>query len=221
MAKFPQVFVALLAVFTIASLAVVRGDEDPLQDVCVQDPNSKVFINGVPCKDPTTVTADDFTSTILREPANTTNTLNIRVQLIDITMFPGLNTQGLSIARLSFGPFGVNPPHVHPRSSEVIYCLQGRIYAGFVTTANRLFEKVLYPGDLFIFPRGLVHFQRNLDPVSALAIATLGSQNPGRTDVARALFQTQESDNLNEVIEAALQVDEEVIEKLRAGVSQT
>ncbi|XP_024542628.1 germin-like protein subfamily 1 member 13 [Selaginella moellendorffii] len=198
----------------------VLGDPDPLQDFCVKDPNSKVFVNGASCKDPTRVTVDDFTSTVLRQAPVTNNTLRIQVDLVDIRMFPGLNTQGLSIARLAFGPFGVNPPHSHPRASEIIWLLQGRLYVGFVSTSNRLFAKVLYPGDLFIFPRGLVHFQRNLNNSSTVAVAALGSQNPGRTDMARALFQTTPN-IMNEVLETALQVDENEINKLRSGVSRT
>ncbi|XP_024523512.1 germin-like protein subfamily 1 member 15 [Selaginella moellendorffii] len=208
--------IVTVSFFLCLTIIGVLGDEDPLQDFCVEDPNSKVFINGVPCKDPTTVTADDFTSTILRQAPVTNNTLRIQVDLIDITMFPGLNTQGLSIARLAFGPFGVNPPHNHPRASEVIWLLQGRLYVGFVSTSNQLFAKVLHPGDLFIFPRGLVHFQRNLDKSDSVAVAALGSQNPGRTDMARALFQTT-PDIMNEVLEATLQVDENEIDELRRG----
>ncbi|XP_024532776.1 putative germin-like protein 8-1 [Selaginella moellendorffii] len=212
--------IVTVAFFLCLGIIGVLGDEDPLQDFYVEDPNSNILINGVPCKDPTTVTADDFTSTILRQGPVTNNTLRIQVDLIDITMFPGLNTQGLSIARLAFGPFGVNPPHNHPRASEVIWLLQGHLYVGFVSTSNQLFAKVLHPGDLFIFPRGLVHFQRNLDNLDTVAVAALGSQNPGRTDMARALFQTTPN-IMNEVLEAALQVDENEIDNLRRGVSRT
>ncbi|XP_024532917.1 germin-like protein subfamily 1 member 15 [Selaginella moellendorffii] len=212
--------IVTVAFFVCIAISGVLGDEDPLQDFCVEDPNSNIFINEVPCKDPTTVTADDFTSTILRQGPVTNNTLRIQVDLIDITMFPGLNTQGLSIACLAFGPFGVNPPHNHPRVFAVIWLLQGRLYVGFVSTSNQLFTKVLHPGDLFIFPRGLVHFQRNLDNLDTVAVAVLGSQNPGRIDMARVLFQTTPN-IMNEVLEAALQVDENEIDNLRHGVSRT
>ena len=114
------------------------------------------------------------------------------VTLASVATFPGLNTQGLSIARIDFPPNGgLNQPHVHPRASEVLFLVQGTLTVGFVSTApnNTLFQATLYPGDLFVFPRGLVHFQINLDKnIPALAIAALNSQNPGLSQLAVALF---------------------------------
>ena len=180
-------------------------------DFCVADANAAaaITINGVTCKPAHKVVAQDFTSTLLRAPAATaattydshytsgsqrssTGSKAAMVSLASVATFPGLNTQGLSIARIDFPPNGgLNQPHVHPRASEVLFLVQGTLTVGFVSTApnNTLFQATLYPDDLFVFPRGLVHFQINLDKkIPALAIAALNSQNPGLSQLAVALF---------------------------------
>ncbi|GMN25900.1 hypothetical protein TIFTF001_001098 [Ficus carica] len=104
---------------------------------------------------------------------------------------PGLNTQGISAIRLNFAPFGKVPPHTHPRASEIIYVDQGTLYVGFVTSdedGNRLFAKILRPGDVYVFPFGLIHFQFNPNPTPAVAFTALSSQNGGFSTVANVLF---------------------------------
>ena len=38
---------------------------------------------------------------------------------------------------------------------------------------------ILYPGDVTVFPRGLLHFELNVGKRTALYISALNSQNPG------------------------------------------
>ena len=184
---------------------VRAADEDPLQDFCVADANAAITINGVTCKPAGDVTAQDFTSTLLRSPAaatydsyhtsgsNGNGSKAAIVTLASVANFAGLNTQGLSIARIDFPPNGgLNPPHVHPRATEVLLLAQGTLTVGFISTTNNnntLFQATLYAGDLFVFPRGLPHFQMNPDEKNpALAISALNSQNPGVSQLAAALF---------------------------------
>jgi quercetin dioxygenase-like cupin family protein len=171
------------------------ADEDPLQDFCVADNSGAVTVNGRTCKAANTVTAQDFVSTRLRQAAaapavHTTAGPRAAVNLASVDTFPGLNTLGLSIARIDFPPNGgLNPPHVHPRATEVLFLVQGTLTVGFVSTNNTLFQSTLHAGDLFVFPRGLPHFQINLDNKnSALAIGALNSQNAGTSQLALALF---------------------------------
>jgi hypothetical protein len=50
----------------------------------------------------------------------------------------------------------------------------------FPSAADTLFATTLNAGDVFIFPRGLVHFQQNPNSnATAKAIAALNSQNAG------------------------------------------
>jgi oxalate decarboxylase/phosphoglucose isomerase-like protein (cupin superfamily) len=70
---------------------------------------------------------------------------------------------GISLARINFAPYGLNPPHIHPRETEILVVLEGTLLLGFVTSNidNCLFTKVLNAGDVFVFPIGLIHFQFN------------------------------------------------------------
>ncbi|KAG0497569.1 hypothetical protein HPP92_002002 [Vanilla planifolia] len=96
-----------------------------------------------------------------------------------------------SNTRIDFAPNGgLNPPHTHPRGTEFLVVLEGTLAVGFVTSNNnnKLFAKILYPGDVFVFPQGLIHFQINIGHQSAAALAGLSSQNPGVITIAKAIF---------------------------------
>uniref|UniRef100_A0A0D9X556 Cupin type-1 domain-containing protein n=1 Tax=Leersia perrieri TaxID=77586 RepID=A0A0D9X556_9ORYZ len=168
----------------------------PLQDFCVADLNSQVRVNGFACKNPTNVTADDFfMAAMLDKPRDTkANKVGSNITLINVMEIPGLNTLGISMVRVDYAPLGLNPPHTHPRSTEVFTVVEGTLYAGFVTSNpdNKLFSKVLNKGDVFVFPVGAIHFQFNLNPHKpAVAISALSSQNPGIITVANAVFRSK------------------------------
>ncbi|GFY88370.1 germin-like protein 7 [Actinidia rufa] len=146
------------------SLALVLGgvkpDPDPLQDYCISDTTIPkfFFINGEPCLNPSLAKSSQFVTSALSNKGNTNNPFGFNVTLTNTDNLPGANTQGLTMARIDLAPFGVVPPHSHPRASELTTCLQGTIFVGFVTTSNRLFTQQLRPGDSFVFPKALVHF---------------------------------------------------------------
>jgi quercetin dioxygenase-like cupin family protein len=94
-------------------------------------------------------------------------------------MYPGINTQGITHARLDFAIGGVFPLHSHPRAAETLFVLKGSVYTGFVSDDNVLYASTLYPGDVIIFPRGLLHFQLNVGNETAITFNTLTSQSPG------------------------------------------
>lgn len=82
--------------------------------------------------------------------------------------FAGLNTLGISLVRIDHAPYGLNPPHTHPRATEILVVLEGSLYVSFITSNpdNKLFTKVLCKGDVFVFPEGLIHFQLNFGKTS-------------------------------------------------------
>lgn len=110
--------------------------------------------------------------------------------LVTVAQLLGLNSLGISMVRIDYAPLGINPPHTHPRASEILTLLEGSLEVGFITSnpENRLISKVLQKGDVFVFPEGLVHFQRNVGHYNAVAIAALSSQNPGVITIANAVF---------------------------------
>ncbi|XP_024531298.1 germin-like protein 11-1 [Selaginella moellendorffii] len=85
---------------------------------------------------------------------------------------------GLSVARNYLGPKGVARAHAHPRASELIYVEKGFVEAGFVDTNNRLFARNLTASDLFIIPRGVLHYLINMGEDHATVLAILNSENP-------------------------------------------
>lgn len=167
-------------------LTTVLADPDLLQDICVADLSSGIKINGFACK--ANVTADDFFSTGLVNPGATNNSYGALVTGANVLNIPGLNTLGVSMGRIDYAPGGLNPPHTHPRASEVVFVLEGELDVGFITTANVLISKTITKGEVFVFPKGLVHFQKNNGNSPASVIAAFNSQLPGTQQVAAALF---------------------------------
>ncbi|XP_076894611.1 putative germin-like protein 2-1 [Bidens hawaiensis] len=188
----------------------------PLQDFCVADSNSLVHVNGQICKDPTQVQADDFFFSGLHLRGNTSNPVGSKVTQVFATQLPGLNTLGISMVRIDYAPWGINPPHTHPRATEILTVIEGTLEVGFVTSNpnNHFISKVLQKGDVFAFPVGLVHFQRNIGKGYAVAIAGLSSQNPGTITIANAVFGADPSIS-GDVLAKAFQVDKSVVEQLQ------
>ena len=179
-----------------------------------------VKVNGFVCKDPMAVNADDFFKAAnLDKPKDTKySKVGSIVTLINAMELPGLNTLGISLARIDYAPLGENPPHTHPRATEILTVLEGTLYVGFVTSNpnNTLFAKVLNKGDVFVFPQGLIHFQFNpIHDKPAVAIAGLSSQNPGAITIANAVFGSKPPIS-DDVLAKAFQVEKGTIDWLQA-----
>ncbi|XP_027350535.1 germin-like protein subfamily 1 member 16 isoform X2 [Abrus precatorius] len=193
----------LVATLALASSLVFAYDPSPLQDFCVAINETdggmyKHFFKHV-------------------DPGNANNPLGSQVTPVFVDQLPGLNTLGVSLARIDFAPKGLNPPHIHPRGTEILIVLEGTLFVGFVASNqnnNRLFTKVLNKGDVFVFPIGLIHFQLNVGYGNAVAIAALSSQNPGLIIVANALFKANPPIS-PEVLTKAFQVDKNTIAYLQ------
>ncbi|KAL8127801.1 hypothetical protein AgCh_014652 [Apium graveolens] len=186
--SFKILFVGLLCTMTcFVALAI---DVNPLQDFCVADLNSPVLVNGNVCKDPNNVTEEDFILRgLLTTAADTSNQVGSNVTVVNVTLIPGLNTLSNSLARIDYAPTGINPPHTHPRATEILTVIQGQLRVGFVTSnPNRLITSVLNQGDVVVFPQGLIHFQQNIGEGNAVALSALNSQNPGVITIANAVF---------------------------------
>ncbi|KAL2521160.1 Germin-like protein subfamily 1 member 18 [Forsythia ovata] len=158
-----------------------------------------VFVNGKICKDPNIISADDFFFPGLNMPGNTSNAQGSRVTPVNVNQLPGLNTLGISLVRIDYAPYGLNPPHTLPRATEVLVVVEGTLFVGFT----------LYPGDVFVFPEGLIHFQFNVGKTNAFVFAGLSSQNPGVITIANAVFGSDPPISLD-VLTKAFQVDANV-----------
>ncbi|KAI5554654.1 hypothetical protein Peur_062280 [Populus x canadensis] len=220
-------FLLAFVLLTLASSIASASDPSPLQDFCVaiNDPKAAVFVNGKFCKDPKMATANDFSFSGLNIPRDTGNRVGSNVTLLNVDQIPGLNTLGISLARIDYAPNGgLNPPHTHPRATEILVVVEGTLYVGFVTSnpENRFISKVLYPGDVFVFPFGLIHFQLNIAKTPAVVFAGLSSQNPGTITIANAVFGSDPLIN-PDVLAKAFHLDIKIVnylQKLFGGNSE-
>lgn len=172
-----------------------------------------VKLNGFACK--SNVTAEDFFFDGLAKPGATNNTSGSLVTGANVQKIPGLNTLGVSLSRIDYAPGGLNPPHTHPRATEVVFVLEGELDVGFITTANVLYTKSIKKGEIFVFPKGLVHFQKNNGKSTAAVIAAFNSQLPGTQSIAATLFAATPAVPDN-VLTKAFQVGTKEIDKIKS-----
>jgi len=207
--------VLLFTLLVLTCSTVLASEPSPLQDFCVADRQSAVQVNGFACKGAATAVADDFFFKGLNIPG-TLNAVGSSVTPVNVAQIAGLNTLGVALARIDFAPFGINPPHLHPRASEILTVLEGQLLVGFVTSApgNRLISKVLNQGDVFVFPQGLIHFQRNTGHLRAVALVGFGSQNPGVITIANTVFGSN-PDIPSDILATAFQLDVKTVQQLQ------
>ncbi|GKV38946.1 hypothetical protein SLE2022_079340 [Rubroshorea leprosula] len=183
----------LLLIFSLnlRGCLVLASDPDPLQDFCIPNPLfgsiKTAHLSILPCKNSDEATTNDFVFSGLKSAGNFTDT-GLATIPVNPTVFPGLNTLGMSFVRADLKVDGINPPHFHPRATEIAYVVQGRIYAGFVDSGNRVFARVIEQGEVMVFPRGLVHFLMNVGKTPATIFGSLNSQNPGNQKIPSAVF---------------------------------
>jgi len=175
-----------------------------------------VKVNGFACK--STFNATDFFFDGIAKPGLTNNTMGSKVTLANVDKIPGLNTLGVSMARIDYAPGGLNPPHTHPRATEMVFVLDGELDVGFITTADVLVSKSIKKGDIFVFPRGLVHFQKNNGKVPAAVIAAFNSQLPGTQAIAATLFAAKPPVP-DDVLAKAFQVGDKLVDKIKSRLA--
>ncbi|KAF6149351.1 hypothetical protein GIB67_016889 [Kingdonia uniflora] len=212
----PAVPLSLLLLFAI--LSNTFADPDLLQDTCVADLSSGVTINGFVCKPSNNVTANDFFFDGLKNPGQIISPLGSVVTPANVLNITGLNTLGVSLARVDFAPGGVNPPHTHPRATEIIFVLEGELEVGFITTANVLISRTIMVGEVFTFPKGLVHFQINNGAGNAAILAALNSQLPGTQAIAVTLFAASPPVPDN-VLAKAFQIGTMEVDNIKSGLA--
>ncbi|XP_034222165.1 putative germin-like protein 9-2 [Prunus dulcis] len=191
----------------ICSIAIVQmataGDPDIITDF-IAPPNG-------------TVDGNFFTYTGFRVLVGGGPPTAFKVLKATLAEFPALDGQSVSYAVLEFPSGTTNPPHTHPRSAELLFLIDGTLEVGFIDTKNNLFTQTLQAGDLFVFPKGLVHFQYNADAENpALAVSAFGSANAGTVSLPNTLFTTGIDDN---VLAISFKTDVATIQKLKAGLA--
>ncbi|XP_051134133.1 germin-like protein 9-3 [Andrographis paniculata] len=194
-------------VFVLTLLAIIHmshsGDPDILTDFIVP-PNSP-HVDG-----------NFFTFTGMRALVSAPLPPNFKVVKASLEQFPALDGQSVSYAVLLYPGGTVNPVHTHPRAAELLFVARGSLEVGFVDSKNKLYIQTLQQGDVFVFPKGLVHFQYNANAkVPALAISAFGSANPGTVSLPSGLFNSSIDDT---VLALSFKTDVRTIQKLKAGL---
>ncbi|KAM0824605.1 hypothetical protein ACQ4PT_070082 [Festuca glaucescens] len=219
MGKLAAVLLAAWVALLSLAAPLLAGDPGMLQDICIADYKSllgPLRVNGYPCNRPENVTADDFFFGGLANAADVYaggNPMGSVVTAAHVEKVPGLNTLSMSMARVDYAPWGgANPPHAHPRATEIIFVVDGTLEVGFVTTANRLITRAVPKGGVFVFPRGLMHFERSVGEAPAVAISAFDSQLPDTQPAAAAMFGAVPTD----VLARALQTDADVVERIKS-----
>lgn len=158
-----------------------------------------------------------FTFTGMRALVGKPFPKTFKVSKASMAEFPALNGQSVSYAVLQFPNGTVNPPHTHPRASELLFVLSGSLEVGFVDTTNKLFAQTLQEGDIFVFPKGLVHFQFNCDAKNpVVALSAFGSANAGTVSVPNSVFNSTID---NDILALSFKTDVATIQKIKAGLS--
>ncbi|KAK1588748.1 hypothetical protein Q3G72_026640 [Acer saccharum] len=204
MASTQKFFFLLLSSFAIIRMASA-ADPDITSD----------FV--IPSNVTTPVDGNFFTFTGFRALVGAPLPPDFKVTKASMAEFAALNGQSVSLAVLEFPAGTTNPPHTHPRSAELLFLIQGSLQVGFVDTTNKLFSQTLQAGDMFVFPKGLVHFQYNADAQKpAIAVSAFGSASAGTVSLPTTLFTTSIDDT---ILAKAFKTDVATIQALKAGLA--
>lgn len=105
------------------------------------------------------------------------------------------------------------------RASELLLVLQGPLFVGLVDAARNgtVYTATLQAGDMFVFPKGMVHFQFNNGTDIARAFSAFGSASPGTISLPTELFETGIDDA---VLEKSFHTDQDTIEELKKDLKQ-
>ncbi|KAK4283979.1 hypothetical protein QN277_000874 [Acacia crassicarpa] len=200
----------LLIVSFITNNKTLAGDPDIISDFTVPQQTNNTSING-----------SFFTYTGLRGLLThrpQTPQTSFKATKVTMLEFPALNGQSISYALFQFPSGSINPPHTHPRASELLFLLHGSLQVGFVDTKRGLYTQTVEAGDMFIFPKGLIHYQYNPHVAHATAISAFPSANAGTVSLPISLFGT----GIDEVVLAkAFNIDVSTVKKIIDSVNKS
>ncbi|XP_012460333.1 germin-like protein 9-3 [Gossypium raimondii] len=166
-----QFFIAVLVL--AFPLSKISGDLDITSDFVVPFGVNVTLLDG-----------NFFTYTGMRPLITSYPPTNFIVTKATMAEFPALNGQSDSYVVLQYPAGSVNPFHTHPRATELLFLTYGILEVGFVDTTNKLFTQRLQAGDIFVFPKGLVHYQFNCaENDSVIAVSTLSIAAAGTISV--------------------------------------
>ncbi|KAL7265393.1 hypothetical protein ACSBR1_003209 [Camellia fascicularis] len=151
-----------------------------------------------------------FTYTGLRGgAASTSSTTGLGRKSVTVQDFAALDGMGVSMELME--------------GAEILFVVDGSLTVGTTDSNGKLYKNVLQKGigipsekgDVFVFPKGLPHYQANFDKTNkAVAVAAFGSSNAGTVSLPKSLFGSNID---NEVLTKAFKISADNLQQLRAG----
>ncbi|KAE9614488.1 putative germin [Lupinus albus] len=182
------------------------------RDFCVADLKSSLTTVGYACKLPKDVTVEDFLFSNFK--VGPPNQFNFSTISATVDNFPALNGLGFSLARAELEEGATVPLHTHPDATEVVIAGSGpgKYTTGFITSDNVVYIKTLSEGDIFVIPKGLLHFGINSGKGKSVGLGVFSSENPSIEVLDLALF----GNNLDSaILQKTTFLDIEQIKKLK------
>jgi len=104
--------------------------------------------------------------------------------------FPALLTGNGAMTVGVLGPCGANPPHTHPRATELQILVEGGpIFTEFIMENGALpVKNNVSVGMATIFPKGSIHLQQNMGCEPAVFVASFDDVDPGTSLIAQNFF---------------------------------
>jgi len=116
---------------------------------------------------------------------------------------------------VAIAPGGYNQPHSHPGVTEAGVVIEGSVLVGFLTTNYTLYSKVIGPGDMFVIPPGLIHYEGNVGKTQCRLLTVVADDLPSEVGVPHTLLATKPAIP-NEVLISAFKADSKTINMLRS-----
>lgn len=127
----------------------------------------------------------------------------------------GLPDVQMSIANVQLEAGAFNQPHVHPRGSELLFLVKGRLDVFFIEDAGappRVVTNTLDAGSATVFGIGLVHGERCVSDTPCEFVAVLNNPDAGSASVVPSVCGLP-----GDVPAVALGVPRRVADKVCAG----
>ncbi|KAJ4979546.1 hypothetical protein NE237_010326 [Protea cynaroides] len=201
MAKSLVIFAALALIFIVK---VDAADPELVSDFSIPDGVDQSKLDGA-----------FFTYTGLRGGAAASSSSALAGRMaVTVSNFPALNGMGVSLELLEFPAGAVNVPHTHPRGAEILFMVDGSLTVGSTDSDGKLYKNVLQKGDVFVFPKGMPHYQANFDKTNkAVALSAFASSNAGTVSLPKTLFG---SNIPVEVLAKAFKISADTLQLLKA-----
>lgn len=109
---------------------------------------------------------------------------------MNVDNFPAVHNQAMAQTLFQLEVGGSNSPHHHPDGVEILFVFQGEIEVTRIEpNGGGKFINTLHANMTVIFPRGHIHFQRNIGTTVARYISTLNSERPGVMSEAQRICE--------------------------------